>query len=107
MNHAQTMQANPVLEPSIVADTTTGRLVPCSGHLHHVESWPDRHVTSTQVVETLVSMYACRRCNHRIVVERIVAGEAVALAYAVLNDYLPVGPRQMVENLAGRMHSPS
>ena len=107
MRHTDTMQANPALSPSTVTDSTTGRLIPCNGQLTHVESWPDRRITTSGILECVVSEYRCRMCNHRIVLERRVVGtEAVAIDYTVANDYLPVEPRQMVRNLAGRMDVP-
>ena len=102
MTHEQTMQANPLLRPSIITDPTTGRNVPCYGRLKLLASFPERHVKPEGILETVVSEYQCRMCNHRILLERaVVADETVALGYAVLNDYLPVGPRQMVAKLAG------
>lgn len=75
----------------------------CTGHLRPHDTFEDRHLTHDGVVDLVVTVYRCEKCNHRVVVERIYSPdqESVSLAFVVASDYLPIGPRQMLRALAG------
>ncbi|SIO60215.1 hypothetical protein SAMN05444166_6310 [Singulisphaera sp. GP187] len=79
----------------------------CNGHLAHHDSFADNHLTHGGPVALLVTVYRCELCNHRVVLERIAESDrpdsTIELAHQVVNDYLPMGPRQMVKALAGLM----
>lgn len=77
----------------------------CPGRLRYEDSFDDRHLTHTGVVDLVVTRYHCEGCQHRVVLERGYSLDqgTVNVAFVVASDYLPIGPRQMVKALAGKM----
>jgi len=79
--------------------------VACPGRLDYHDSYRDHHLTHGGPVALVVTVYRCRTCNHRLTVERIAndRDQVVELEPRVTSDCLPLGPRQMVKALAGRL----
>lgn len=79
--------------------------VACNGRLEYHDSFPDHHLTHSGPVRLVVTIYRCRTCSHRLTVERIAhdRDQVVELEPRVTSDCIPIGPRQMVKALAGRL----